>query len=81
MPQRIRSASTKWGFGDDETCVIELSSLAAHDSAVQLDPEEFKAHRVATIRDRILRHQPRFAVVYGKKNQAERFSEVGRLYD
>ena len=60
----------KWGRLDGETCVIELSGLAAHNFTVPRDRESFKQERIAVIRERIQQHSPELVVMYGN-------SEIG----
>lgn len=59
--QRDRWGRAKLG----ETCVIELSGLAAKSSRVHVDRERFRQERVEIIRQRMLRSKPVFVVMYG----------------
>jgi hypothetical protein len=54
-----------WGRLDGETCVIELSGLAARNFTVPRDRESFRQERVAIIRERILQNSPELVVMYG----------------
>jgi hypothetical protein len=56
----------RWGRAiPGETCVIELSGLAARSSKVHIDRERFRQERVEIIRQRMLRSKPIFVVMYG----------------
>ena len=52
-----------------ETCVIELSGLAAHSFKIERDREAFREERIKTIREKILQHQPELVVMYGKSEK------------
>lgn len=53
-----------WGMLNDETCVIELSGLAAANLRVARDRISFRQDRIAIIRDRIRQCHPRLVVMY-----------------
>jgi len=55
----------EWGSLNGETCVIELSGLAAHDLRVPRDRDSWICERVAFIREQILSNKPRVVVMYG----------------
>lgn len=55
----------KWGRLDGETCVIELSGLAAHNFTVPRDRDSLRRERVAVLRERILQNSPELVVMYG----------------
>ena len=55
----------RWGMADGETCVIELSGLAANNLTIPRDRQSFRAERIATIRERISLNRPRLVVMYG----------------
>jgi hypothetical protein len=55
----------KWGRLHGETCVIELSGLAARNFTVPRDRESFRRERVTFIRERILQNSPELVVMYG----------------
>jgi hypothetical protein len=59
----------EWGMLRGETCVIELSGLAAHSFKIERDRECFREERIATIRQKILQHQPELVVMYGKSEK------------
>jgi len=59
--------SREWGRLNGETCVIELSGLAAHSFQVVRDRKSFRQTRIDLIRNRIREHGPRFVIMYGKK--------------
>lgn len=81
----------KWGAADGDTCVIELSALAANSlSSDQQDRFLFRQTRIETIRSRMLANGPVFAVLYGLSAReswtrlingtfdAKGFAQVGR---
>lgn len=53
-----------WGAIDGETCVIELSGLAAANLAVPRDRISFRQERIAVIRERIREYKPQLVVMY-----------------
>jgi hypothetical protein len=55
----------RWGRLDGETCVIELSGLAAPDLE-NANANPFLNERIQVICERIRTHQPRFVVMYGR---------------
>jgi hypothetical protein len=55
----------QWGMADGETCVIELSGLAANNLNVSRDRQSFRAERIDTIRERIEVNRPKLVVMYG----------------
>jgi hypothetical protein len=60
----------RWGMlNDGETCVIELSGLAANSFAVLRNRDEFRSERIAVIRQRIRTYKPALVVSYGKKDK------------
>jgi hypothetical protein len=59
--QRDRWGRVKLG----ETCVIELSGLAARSLRVDVDRESFRQERVEILRQRMLDSKPVFVVMYG----------------
>jgi hypothetical protein len=59
----------KWGTLNGETCVIELSGLAARSFKVPRNRECFREERIEEIRQRMDLHQPKFVVMYGKKQR------------
>jgi hypothetical protein len=71
----IRSYQQKhWGMRNDETCVIELCSLAAKKlrakKGINFDASMFVKERVKTIRERILKYNPAVVIMYGKKDKS-----------
>jgi hypothetical protein len=56
---------TKWGSATGETCVIELSGLAAPDMRTEQDRTTFLSRRTEQIREAALKHRPEFIVMYG----------------
>ena len=63
---RLSYQRNQWGRQPGETCVIELSGLAARSLKVERDRECFRAERIGDIRDRIRVHRPEFVIMYGK---------------
>jgi len=55
-----------WGGDGGETCVIELSPLAANNTGVDRDRKRFLTDRTAFLRSTILQCKPTFVVMYGK---------------
>ena len=55
----------KWGRLDGETCVIELSGLAARSARVPRDRKSFRTKRIEIIRERMLHYKPELVVMYG----------------
>src|SRR5258708_1309949 len=55
----------RWGMLDGETCVIELSGLAAPNTGEATDTSAFLRDRIPVIRERIREHRPGFVVMYG----------------
>ncbi len=56
---------TEWGKSNGETCVIELSGLAANNLTVTRDRESFREERIKIIAERIRVHRPELVVMYG----------------
>lgn len=61
----------KWGSSRGETCVIELSGLAAPSMRSERDRTTFLARRVARIRELLTNHSPEFVVLYGQGDRAQ----------
>jgi hypothetical protein len=60
----------RWGrLSGGETCVIELSGLAANSSRVRRERELFRQERIEIIRHRMLTYKPTLVVMYGKKEK------------
>jgi hypothetical protein len=81
---RIREyQAPKWGISDGpgETCVIDLSALAAPNLKTPRDRKTFLAHRLSVIRTRIEEHTPKFVVAYGATNKAQFEPLVGGPFD
>ncbi|MGA3104730.1 MAG: hypothetical protein ABSD53_09635 [Terriglobales bacterium] len=55
----------EWGSLSGETCVIELSGLAAKSAKVRRDRKSFRPERIETIREKMLHCQPELVVMYG----------------
>jgi hypothetical protein len=67
---RLDYQKTKWGCQPGETCVIELSGLAAHNLSVKRDRESFLEKRIQSICQNMKKHKPQFVVLYGKSSSA-----------
>jgi putative addiction module component (TIGR02574 family) len=63
---RIKYQKEKWGHESDETCVIELSELAARSLKEKRNRESFLLQRIDYIRGRMLDCKPRLVILYGK---------------
>ena len=61
-----------WGRETGDTCVIELSGLAAHNLTIERDRESFLDRRIQIIRSRIEEYEPEFVVLYGKTEGCKR---------
>lgn len=59
----------QWGKLGGETCVIELSGLAANNFKVSRRRELFRPERIKFIRNKILRCNPMFVVMYGARQK------------
>jgi hypothetical protein len=59
----------KWGALNGETCVIELSGLAANSFKVDRDRKCFREERIEVIHERMVEHKPKFVVMYGKSDK------------
>jgi hypothetical protein len=60
---------SRWGISErekGETCVIEISGLAAHNLRVPRERELFRQERVKIIRRRICEYKPKLVVMYGR---------------
>jgi hypothetical protein len=66
----------RWGMLDGETCVIELSGLAANSFAVRRNRSEFRSERIAVICQRIRTYKPAFVVMYGVKDKKPHWEEI-----
>jgi hypothetical protein len=56
----------RWGrLKEGETCIIELSGLAARSMREPLDRARFRGERIEIIRQRMLSLEPVFVVMYG----------------
>src|SRR5271165_6365877 len=63
---RLDYQKHRWGFQSGETCVFELSGLAAHNLNVERDRESFLKDRIKHIHAKICEHRPEFVHLYGK---------------
>jgi hypothetical protein len=55
----------EWGTLRGETCVIELSGLAAHSLEIPRERECFREERIKVIRERMVHYKPELVVMYG----------------
>ena len=62
----------RWGrVKERETCVVELSGLAARSLREPVDRVRFREERVLTIRRRMLSSRPVFVVMYGLNERSD----------
>jgi hypothetical protein len=73
----------RWGRDSGETCVIELSGLAAKGYEDSIDRKGFRQERVETICKKLHEHKPRFVVMYGlsEKEYWEQIAGIELLPD
>ena len=73
----------QWGRSHGETCVIELSGLAARNLCMPADHKSHCEHRIATIRERLLGQDnpPAFVVMYGKSDHSNWEKIVGQALE
>lgn len=62
---RKRYQASHWGAKDGDTCVIELSGIAARRLRAESERHEFLAHRVERIRSGIASYRPELVLMYG----------------
>ena len=55
----------RFGIEDGDVCVVELSSLAARSLSVERNRVQHRKDRIATLRKRLDKHNPRCLVLYG----------------
>ena len=72
---------TEWGGLHGDTCVVELSALAARNFATKRDREAFRDQRVKTLRKRLVKHKPKFAVFYGSRCKEDYEKVAGGPFD
>jgi hypothetical protein len=65
---RLLYQVNEWGRLGGETCVIELSGLAAHSQRVERSAESFLPlpERITKIRDMMRKYEPKFVLLYGR---------------
>lgn len=66
---RLAYQRARWGRispKDGETLVIELSGLAAKNLKAPGDRNRFRQERIKLIRGNMLKHEPKFVVMYGR---------------
>jgi hypothetical protein len=59
----------RWGSLAGETCVIELSGLAARSLKESQETGQFLPERIEHIRDKMRSRRPKLVVMYGKKQK------------
>lgn len=69
-----------WGTLDGETCVIELSGLAARNLEVPRDRISFRDERIAIIRERMRCNKPVLVVMYGTSEKSDWDAIAGRSF-
>jgi len=69
-----------WGSRNGETCVIELSGLAARNLKVPRDRDSFRADRIRVIRERIVQYHPELVVMYGTSEKEYWDAISGRTF-
>lgn len=57
--------AVRWGSGEGEVCVAELSALAARSLAIKRDRTAYRELRTRLLHARILENAPKFVVMYG----------------
>jgi hypothetical protein len=62
----LRYQRNKWGCDSGETCLIELSGLAAR--SVNIPHDLFQKERIEFISGKIADHHPTFVIMYGKRS-------------
>lgn len=61
---------TQWATLEGETCLIDLSGLAANSFEVPRDREQFEKERITVIRHRMRDYKPRLVIMYGLGEQS-----------
>ena len=60
----------QWGMeSNGETCVIELSGLAARNLKAPIDHTQFRPERIEFIRQKLQQYKPAFVIMYGLKDK------------
>ncbi|MGE0406578.1 MAG: hypothetical protein AB7O65_09775 [Candidatus Korobacteraceae bacterium] len=54
-----------WGLVDGESCVVELSSMAANNLGVVRNRQALREQRIQYLQEKLHVHQPVFVVMYG----------------
>ena len=60
-----------WGSENGQTCVIELSGLAARSMRTPIDRAAFRHERVCAIRERRMTYRPELIIMYGAGQRAD----------
>lgn len=69
---RLQFQKTEWGFQPSDTCVIELSGLAAHNLTVNRDRRSFLDDRIRHINQKMQECRPQVLVLYGKSDACQK---------
>ena len=62
--------ASNWGSATGETCVVDLSGLAANNLGVVRDREAYVEQRMRRLLGEVRKHQPAFVLIYGKAQHA-----------
>ncbi len=84
IQSRIREyQGTRWGIsaGQGETCILDLSALAAPNLKTVRDRDTFAESRIRVLRKRMEQHKPKFVVTYGLGNRGQFQQLVGGPFD
>jgi hypothetical protein len=73
----LRYQHAGWGCEDDDTALIELGALHAPSLASEVDRVEYRDERIALVRERLLEHEPVFALFYGLTYREEYERVIG----
>lgn len=72
---------TEWGRLKGDTCVVELSAVAARNFATKRDRGAFRAQRVRTLRKRLVDNKPKFVLFYGSRCREDYERIAGGSFD
>ena len=76
---RLNYQRNEWGRQPSDTCVIEISGLAAHNLNIDRDRECFREERIKDIRERLQDYKPKFVIMYGKsRNYQKAWKEISK---
>lgn len=60
---------TRWALSTGETCVVELSSLAAKNQHTPRDRTIFLDNRIGFLQRKVIEEKPEFVVMYGREQR------------